>query len=159
MNVSRADPDEKMATGTMLLHAFQGFERSLFARLAKRGHQSLRPKHGAVLANLDAGGTRASVLARRAGMTQPAMGELIDELEAKGYVRRAADPGDRRAKLVMPTSRAIARQKLVVEVVEAIENEYRALLGDAAYGELRAALAQLVHTTGSGHEVRQPRLP
>src|SRR5207245_1922664 len=42
--------------------------------------------------------------------------QLIDELEAKGYVRRAADPADpdgRRAKLVMPTSRAQAGVGLV----------------------------------------------
>jgi hypothetical protein len=69
-------------TGTLLLHAFQGFERALFARYAERGEDALRPKHGAVIANIDPEGTRPSVLADRAGMTRPAMGELIDELES-----------------------------------------------------------------------------
>ncbi|TML14345.1 MAG: winged helix-turn-helix transcriptional regulator [Actinobacteria bacterium] len=149
--------DAETATGTLLLHVFQSFERALFDRLAKRGHAGLRPKHGAVLANVDASGTRGSVLARRAGMTQPAMGELVDELEAKGYVRRVPDPADRRAKLVVPTARALARQRIVVQVVDAIEREYRDLLGSVAYESLRAALMRLVEATGSGYEVRQPR--
>jgi DNA-binding MarR family transcriptional regulator len=157
MNVSRPESGETVATGTLLLHAFQAFERTLFDRLAVRGHPGLRRKHGAVLANLDPDGTRASVLARRAAMTAPAMGELVDELEAKGYVRRAADPADRRAKLVLPTPRALARQKIVSKVVGGIEDEYRALLGDAAYEGLRATLGRLVDATGSGYEVPQPR--
>jgi len=157
MNMSRANPDENTATGTLLLHAFQGFERTLFERLASHGHSSVRRKHGAVLANLDPHGTRASVLARRAGMTQPAMGELIDELEAKGYVKRAPDPEDRRAKLVLPTARARARQDIVTNIVNDIESEYQALLGDATYARLRRALGQLVAATGTGFEVSQPR--
>jgi DNA-binding MarR family transcriptional regulator len=152
-------PDPEAATGTLLLQAFQAYERALFERTAPRGFAGLRRKHGAVLANVDPGGTRASVLAARAGMTPPAMGELIDELEAKGYVRRAADPDDRRAKLVVPTAKALARQKVVKEVVAGIEAEYRELLGAANYNALRRTLTAIVRATGSGFEVAQPRPP
>jgi DNA-binding MarR family transcriptional regulator len=160
--MSRAgEPDSGMGsrtvTGTLLLHAFQGFERTLFDRLGKRGYAGLRRKHGAVLANVDEAGTRASVLARRAGMTPAAMGELVDELEAKRYVRRVPDPADGRAKLVVPSARALERQQVVGEVVAEIEAEYRALLGATAYEGLRESLATLVDATGSGFEVRQPR--
>jgi DNA-binding MarR family transcriptional regulator len=154
-----ADPKPEAVTGTLLLHAFQGFERTLFDRLARRGHKGLRRKHGAVLANVDAAGTRASVLAARAGMTPPAMGELVDELENKGYVQRVADPTDRRAKLVMPTAKTLARQRVVSEVVAGIEAEYCGLLGAAHYQVLRQALQTLVQATGSGSEVAQPRPP
>jgi DNA-binding MarR family transcriptional regulator len=143
-------------TGTLLLHAFQGFERRLFDGYRLRGEKGLRPKHGAVIANIDPQGTRPSVLAERANMTRPAMGELIDELEALGYVRRVPDPQDRRAKLVTPTAKTLARQRLVREVNAEIEAGYRKKLGSTEYQRLRRALAQLVQLTGSGAEITQP---
>lgn len=145
-----------MSTGTLLLHAFQGYERWLFDGYRQRGEEGLRPKHGAVIANVDRAGTRSSVLADRAGMTPQAMGELIDELEALGYVKRAPDPQDRRAKLVVPTAKTLKRQRLAREVNAEIEAAYLEGLGPAPYGQLRQALAQLVQLTGSGAEVAQP---
>src|SRR5215216_19447 len=65
-----------------------------------------RAAHSAVFANIDvATGTRLTVLAQRATMTPQAMGELVDDLERAGYVRRVPDPADRRAKLVVLTDR------------------------------------------------------
>src|SRR5919202_1451884 len=102
----------EVSTGTLLLHAFQGYQRWLFDGYDERGEGGLRPKHGAVIANIDAKGTRPSVLAERAGMTRPAMGELIDELEALDYVERVPDPGIQGAKLIKPTAKTLPRQSL-----------------------------------------------
>jgi DNA-binding MarR family transcriptional regulator len=150
------DISRNLFTGTLLLHAFQGFERRLFEGYRERGEDGLRPKHGAVIANIDHHGTRPSVLAERAGMTRPAMGELIDELEAIGYVERVPDPDDRRAKLIKPTRKTLARQRLAKEVNAEIEAAYIQHLGDARYRQLRRALADLVELTGTGAEVVQP---
>jgi DNA-binding MarR family transcriptional regulator len=143
-------------TGTLLLHAFQGFERWLFEGYQERGEEGLRPKHGAVIANIDTHGTRPSVLAERAGMTRPAMGELIDELEAAGYVERVADPEDRRAKLIKPTRKTLARQRLARDVNAEIEAAYVKKMGERRYKQLRRMLAELVELTASGSEVVQP---
>ena len=148
--------DAEVFTGTLLLHAFQGFERALFARYAERGEDALRPKHGAVIANIDPEGTRPSVLADRAGMTRPAMGELIDELEAAGYVERIPDPEDRRAKLIKPTRKTLARQQLARQVNAEIESTYVELLGERRYHELRRTLTELVALMGTGDEISQP---
>ena len=145
-----------MSTGTLLLHAFQGYERCLFDGYLQRGEEGLRPKHGAVIANIDRHGTRASVLADRAGMTRQAMGELIDELEAQGYVERVPDPDDRRAKLIRPTGKTLKRQRLAREVNDEIDGLYLERLGEARYRQLRRALAELVELTGTGAEVAQP---
>jgi DNA-binding MarR family transcriptional regulator len=152
----RHDPPSEVFTGTLFLHAFQGFERRLFELYGEHGEVALRPKHGAVIANIDKAGTRPSVLAARAGMTRPAMGELIDELEDLGYVARIPDPEDRRAKLITPTGKTVARQKLARQVNAEIEVAYRARLGDNRYRALRRALAELVALTASGDEVTQP---
>lgn len=153
----RQDPSPEMSTGTLLLHAFQGYERYLFGGYRQRGEEEgLRPKHGAVIANINRLGTRSSVLADRAGMTRQAMGELIDELEGLGYVERVPDPDDRRAKLIKPTGKTLKRQRLAREVNDEIEAAYLERLGPASYRQLRKALAQLVQLTGSGAEVAQP---
>jgi DNA-binding MarR family transcriptional regulator len=145
-----------VATGTLLLHAFQAFQRRLFAEYESRGDVDLRPKHGAVVANLDPAGTRPSELAARAGMTRPAMGELIDELEQLGYVTREPDPLDRRAKLVVPTAATLTRQALARKVVAEIEGDYRRILGAGDYRSLRGALLRLIAASGTGLEVAQP---
>ncbi|MDK4721759.1 MarR family transcriptional regulator [Rhizobium sp. CNPSo 3968] len=127
-------------TQSLLLYAYQASARALTQTLHERGHPAIRLKHGAVFANIDEEGTRASLLAERAGMGKAAMGELIDDLERLGYVERVPDPTDRRAKLV--TARPEARQvmQIVHEFNDGIERRYRELLGEQAYRILRTAL-------------------
>lgn len=134
---------EKPNVGTLLLLAYRRFNRDLFSALAGAGHPDLKPKHGAVLANLDAGGSRSTELAARAGMTKPAMGELVDELESLGYVRRIADPRDRRAKLVAPTSRGAAAIVLAAQVLASIEARLQRRLGKTRYAEMMRALEEM----------------
>jgi DNA-binding MarR family transcriptional regulator len=126
--------------GTLLLLAYRRFNRELFSALAGAGHPSLKPKHGAVLANLDAGGSRSTELAARAGMTKPAMGELINELESLGYVRRIADPHDRRAKLVAPTPCGASAIVLAAQMLARIEARWQRQLGKDPYQEMIRAL-------------------
>ena len=142
-------------TQSLLLYAYQSSARSLVAALREAGHDHIKPKHGAVFANIDSGGTRASLLAERAGIGKPAMGELVDELEHLGYVRRIPDPGDRRAKLVLPTDAAKAVTDAVHRFNQILESEYRRRLGNKGYEALRAALLELA--PGEGPQPRMPR--
>lgn len=127
-------------TQSLLLYAYQTSANALTQVLHQRGHTAIRPKHGAVFANIDEHGTRASTLAERAGMGKAAMGELIDQLEHLGYVRREPDPTDRRAKLVVATDMARQVTQIVHEFNGALEVQYREMLGDQAYETLRASL-------------------
>ena len=54
-------------------------------------------------------GLTAGQLAREAGLTTGAVTGVIDRLERAGYVRRAADPGDRRKVKVEVTADFYAR--------------------------------------------------
>ena len=103
-----------------------------------------KPKHSAVFAQIHPDGTRLSDLARGANMTPQAMGEVVDELEALGYVTRRPDPTDRRAKLVVLT-------KLGRDCVEAgkraivdLEAEVTQMLGARGHRTLRTLLAKLL---------------
>lgn len=80
----------------MLGAAYQALAMEIVRGVVAAGFPQ-RPAHSAVLANIDREGTRPSDLAARANMTPQAMGELIDDLEGLGYVRRTPHPKDRRA--------------------------------------------------------------
>jgi DNA-binding MarR family transcriptional regulator len=141
-------------TQSLLLAAYQATAHELLQVLAASDHEHIRHKHGAVFANLDDSGTRPSVLAKRAGMTRAAMGELIDELERLGYVERVPDPADRRAKLVIGTPWARDVLAIVVAVNEKLERRLKRELGPEAYDSLRAGLERL----GGTRVLRQPRI-
>jgi len=64
---------------------------------------------------------RITELAAVEGVTQPAITLLVNRLEGRGWVRREADPGDRRAVLVTLTERGRG-------VFDTLRSEYRALL-------------------------------
>jgi DNA-binding MarR family transcriptional regulator len=65
---------------------------------------------GRVLDLIDqAGKISAGVLAEQAGLTSGAMTAALDRLEKKKYVRRVADPGDRRRVLLEATDEMRSR--------------------------------------------------
>ncbi len=142
-------------TQPLLLAAYQATAIELLDALARAGHGAIRHKHGAVFANIDLAGTRPSVLAARARMSKPAMGELVADLERLGYVTRQPDPDDRRATILVPTERGLDVIDRVRRVNRTIERRYRALLGDEAYAGLRAALMRIVPPDRA---VLQPRI-
>ena len=76
-------------------------------------------------------------------MTKQAMGELIADLEAKGYVERRSDPSDGRARVVVPTERGRRIDAAADEVIEAIEADYERRLGAAGLRSLRRGLERL----------------
>lgn len=116
----------------------------LYARLADAGYGDLRFSHGVVLAYLDEAGTRATDLAARSGRHKQIVGRTVDELEALGYVARAPDPADRRAKLVVPTARGLEAMRLSDEIIADIERREARAVGAEAYDSFRRTLRTLV---------------
>jgi DNA-binding MarR family transcriptional regulator len=135
------DPDLGILAARLLF----ALQDEVFARLAERGHGDVQPRHGAVLGFLDAGGVRATELARLSGRHKQIVGRLVDELEELGYVERRPDPADRRAKLVVPTERGLDEQRQADEIIAEIERRHAATLGEAAYAQLRGALMEITN--------------
>jgi DNA-binding MarR family transcriptional regulator len=75
-------------------------------------------------------GITQSELAETLELEKPSLGKLLDRLETKGWVRRAADPKDRRAKLVFLTDAAQAPMLVMREVAAGVRED--ALLGLSA---------------------------
>jgi len=127
----------------LLREPFRAMTDRLHERLAERGHPAIRHAHGAVFEWLDDDGTRVGVLAERARMTKQSMAQLVEHLEAHGYVVRVPDPTDRRARLVRTTPRGRAVFGVVRELIGEIDAELVARLGPERIGTLRALLADL----------------
>ena len=136
----------------LLREAYLVLNDLVIARLAERGHEAVRPAHGAVFQYLDDTGTTVSTLAARAQMTKQAMAELVPHLERHGYVVRVPDPADRRAKLVRPTAQGQQVVAIAQELVPDVERPSTDLLGPARARALRRDL-QLLHDAAAGLEV------
>jgi DNA-binding MarR family transcriptional regulator len=100
-----------------------------------------------LLMGIDAEGTRLSVLADRAQVAKQTATALVDKLERAGYVERAPDPSDGRARLVRLTPRAQAALPIARAEEARIEAEWEAHLGTKRMVQLRAALSALREIT------------
>lgn len=108
-----------------------------------------RPVHGSVMEQLDfEDGLRLTDLAKGAGMTPQAIGELVDQLEALGYVERRPDPDDRRAKRIYRTRRARRASEAAFDTAHRIDDELGQLLGPDRLAALKADLVRIVESRG-----------
>jgi DNA-binding MarR family transcriptional regulator len=124
------------------------FQARVLAGLRARGHEQLRLTHNTVLMNVGLEGTRQSEVARRAGVTRQAIGQLVDELERLGYVERTGDPSDGRAQVVRFTAAGQALLEEGAAVIREAEAVYAALLEPGALEQVRATLGLLVAGLG-----------
>lgn len=112
--------------------------------LAEAGFADLRRAHNAVLANLAGDGMRLTELAAAGSMTKQAMGELVDDLVAKGYLERRPDPADGRAKLICWAERGLAAHDATLAAFATIERELTTVHGRDALERLRDLLLAVV---------------
>ncbi len=138
--------------GILAVRLLFGVQSDLFRRTAQHGFDNLRPRHGAVLAYLDEDGIRLVDLARIAGRHKQTIAAIVDELEKLGYIYRATDAADRRAKLIMPTERGLEVMQLADDILADIEERYAEQLGQRRYAQFKQALRTV--TTGAVGETQ-----
>jgi DNA-binding MarR family transcriptional regulator len=126
--------------GRLLNNAIRRFETRVFELLADAGHTEARLTHLNLTRNLDAAGTRMTEIARRAGVTKQAIGELIAECEELGLIKRYSDPTDGRAKLIKFTDRGLGWLEAFRAALEQAEAEMQEELGALRLDGLKAAL-------------------
>ena len=77
-------------------------------------------------------------------MTQQAMGELINDLEAKGLVGRVPDPCDGRAKLIQLTLQGQVKMDAAYELIAEIEGALASRVGDEDLKAARRTLRAMI---------------
>ena len=138
-------PDERWRVthlGRLMGHALRRFDERVLWLMAHSAQAPLalsnlaaREQVGAAIVHitrhLPLGGARLTELAHSAGMSKQAMGDLVDQCEAWGLVRREPDPRDRRARRIVFTPTGLDWLQAFQRAVAQAEREFRAAVGDA----------------------------
>jgi len=118
---------------------------ALRKHMQARGYGDVRPSHGCVFRFIDPqSGSRLTDLAERGHLTKQAVGEMVSDLEALGYVERVPDPSDGRAKIVRLTAQGRACHAAALESFAAIEAAWAGRYGARRVAELRGLLEEVI---------------
>jgi DNA-binding MarR family transcriptional regulator len=138
--------------GALLRQPYEQMSTWLYAELARRGHDDVRPAYSAVLRNLPMAGARVGELAQRAGMAKQSMGYLVEQMAGAGLVEVVPDAQDRRANTVRLTVRGNEVVAMALMLSREYEAHFGALLGERKMAQLRGLLEELALKLEPGAE-------
>ncbi|WP_432879322.1 MarR family winged helix-turn-helix transcriptional regulator [Kribbella sp. CA-245084] len=129
--------------GILLLLADQEFVRELREHVAAQGFDDQGRSDGFVFRTLSAGPTTISGLAERLEITKQGAGQIVDDMERRGYIERRPDPSDARAKLLHLTEHGQAALSTARKFHQSYERRLRKQFGDEAIDTLRDVLTDM----------------
>jgi DNA-binding MarR family transcriptional regulator len=115
------------------------------------GQPELRPAHGLVFQALQRRPMTSTELATVLGVTKQAAGQMVTDLEAKGYLRREDHPEGGRRRLIMLTDEAAKHMRVAGQLLPELEVRVAGDLGGASGHRWRRAAA--------GSSAPRPRRP
>lgn len=134
--------DRRLVPGPSLV-ALLPFVAEVQARLIegteRYGHRGLKLSYANVLPRIGPDGTRSSDLARSQGLSRQVMSQTCRELEARGFLRRERDPGDRRGAILLLTSGGRRLLEDSLRFGRELESEFEATLGSERFAALVAS--------------------
>ena len=112
-------------------------------RLSEAGHPAIRQGHGCVFRFIHEGGSRLTELAESSGLSKQAVGEVVDDLEKLGYVERAQDPQDGRAKVIKLTELGADAHRTALGIFADIERDWADRYGAERVATMRELLEEI----------------
>lgn len=149
-----ASTSEPIDLGILLLLGYQEFVRELRATLAEEGIIDQGRSDGFVLRALDAAPMTVSELADRLEISKQGAGQIVDDMEQRGYLDRYPDPRDGRARLLRLSSGGQATLAAARRFHQRYERRLVREHGQQAVANLRGLLAAMA---GEEHAA-DPRL-
>ncbi len=131
----------------LLLRATHTMNAEMAGRVRARGFADFQPSFTAILAHVDTEGTRTTAIAKRMGTSRQAASQLLQAIEAGGYVERVPDPTDSRAVIVRHTASGRRLLLTAIDVMQSIEREYETTLGADGLSRLKRLLKRLLAKT------------
>jgi DNA-binding MarR family transcriptional regulator len=129
---------ERMPIGQLLANLLRLFRAELATRAdGAAAVEGIRPAHLQVFGSIKVDGSRLTDLAESSGLSLSAMAELVDSLQALGYLERRPDPADGRAKLVCLTESG----RVAIDIGRASIAEIEAAWAEGIGADRFAALA------------------
>jgi len=133
--------------GLLLFIPYREMENRVMAALAAAGYDDVTLAQARIFQRIGPDGSRLTDLAEQAQVTKQTAGFLVDQLERAGYVERAPDPTDARARLVRIAGRGAEAVPIAAAVVAEVEKEWADHLGERRVSALRATLTKLREIT------------
>jgi DNA-binding MarR family transcriptional regulator len=112
-------------------------------RLTEAGHPAIRLGHGCVFRFIHEGGSRLTELAESSGLSKQSVGEVVDDLEVLGYVERAQDPQDGRAKVIKLTEQGADAHRTALGIFADIERDWAQRYGAERVATMRELLEEI----------------
>jgi DNA-binding MarR family transcriptional regulator len=106
----------------VIMRAEMAMAHQLREHLRREGYGDQTLAQSRIFGSIPPDGIRLTDLAERAQLTKQAVGELVDQMEAAGYVERSPDPGDARAKLIGFTAKGWRAVETALTVFGDMEN-------------------------------------
>jgi MarR family transcriptional regulator, temperature-dependent positive regulator of motility len=117
--------------------------RKVMQKNNAQGYDDLKVSFSAVLSNMSFEGSKLVDIAKRTNMTKQALGQIANEIEALGYVKRVPDAKDGRAKNLVFTNRGVQLISNSITAVMEIEREFSDLIGIEKISQLKAIINEL----------------
>ena len=111
-------------------------EQDLMRATGARGHAGLKLSHGQILTLIGPSGARLHRLAQLHCVSRQAISATAQDLESLGFLRRDADPIDRRGVIVRLTERGTRLIEDSVGALDDLEQAWKKLLDAEAFAAL-----------------------
>ena len=149
------DRTQPVDLGILLALAYQQFVRELREAHARAGFDDLGRSDGYVFRALASRPMTVNDLAARLQISKQGAGQIVDDMERRGYLERRPDPTDGRARLVFLSARGTAALAAARRFHRAYELRLARTLGPAAVATLRTTLEAMA---GEGDHAIDPQL-
>jgi DNA-binding MarR family transcriptional regulator len=134
---------EDILIGALLRVPAQAIHRRIITELNAAGFADLSLPHISVFQYPGPDGARPSVLAERAGISKQAMNQLLRSLEDLGYIARSDSPDEGRSRIVRFTRRGHAAFSRIFEILQDVEQEWKAELGARDFRQFKKLLGRV----------------
>lgn len=114
----------------------------------RSGIDDMRARFGYVIRALAEQDRTLTDLADLLDVSKQAAIKVVDEMEARGFIVREADPSDRRQKVLRLTDKGRTVRQAALAASRRLERELRANVGDADVDALRRALLAFLDSHG-----------
>lgn len=135
--------EEYINTGAYLRIIWDELRYNMEQQLIEKGFTDVSPSHGWVFHHTKEEGSRITELAAIAKITKQSMSALVAQLENAGYVKKKADPTDKRAWLLVLTPKGKKVKETGQEINYAFEKTWEQKLGRKDYSQFRQLLIKL----------------
>lgn len=139
--------DDAVNLGVLLFVPYREMERRVLEALADSGFDDLTQAQARLVARIAPHGSRLTDLAAQAQITKQTAGALVDHLVRTGYLHRAPDPTDGRARRIHLADRGRRATTLANHTAAQVEAEWVTHLGPKAAQSLRRSLLALREIT------------